>query len=197
MTNDNGTLKWWTDLGFENEGLVGTLNMLKLRSYTDNVNWYDTGSKVNWFVSSAGTAVNVFAKRFYIGTARPDAPVKFLGQNYYGNGRTFIKEGPVAGAIGKFSFGVGVAMDAIGVYNYYNNPTSNNVVHPAKGGLNTTMGAYGLTGAGTIPSLLYFGVDAFYPGGWEGYGNAYKSIQSENAAIIPGFITAPYGSQKF
>mgnify|MGYP006925666723 CR=1 FL=1 len=30
------------------------------------------------------------------------------------------------------------------------------------------MGAYGLTGVGTIPAILYFGIDSFYPGGWEG-----------------------------
>jgi len=168
---------------------------IDLNSYMNN--WYDTGGKINWFVSSAGTAINTFAERFYIGTARPNAPLSFFGKNYYGNGRTFIKAAPIAGVIGKFSFGLGVAMDGVGVYNYYYNKNSLNIVHPTKAVLNTTIGAYGLTGAGTIPALLYFGVDAFYPGGWEGYGNDYQSLQSENAAIIPGFVTAPYGSQKF
>lgn len=85
----------------------------------------------------------------------------FLGRNYYGNGRTFIKASSVAGAVGKISFGVGVVMDGIGVYNYYDtdpNPNSKNKVHPAKAGLNTIMGTYGLTGAGSSVSELVMNV---------------------------------------
>lgn len=32
LSNIGGTLRWWTDLGFENEGLIGTLNMWKFSS---------------------------------------------------------------------------------------------------------------------------------------------------------------------
>ncbi len=160
-------------------------------------NWYGPGGKINWFIGAVGSGAGNFAEKYYIGTARPNAPVRFLGQNFYGNGRTFVKAGSVGRVIGGLSFGLGVAMDIRGMLIYKDNPTSPNAVHPAKAGLNTAMGLYGLTGAGTIPAILYFGVDAFYPGGWEGYGNDYQRIQSENAAIVPGFITAPYGSQKF
>jgi len=121
------------------------------------------------------------------------------------NGNVFIKNqytktislSTVGTLVGYGSYGLGIAMDGIAVYNYYYNPHSINKVYPAKAGLNAVMSTYGLTGAGTIPALLYFGVDSFYPGGWEGYGNDYQSIQSDNAAIMPGFVTAPYGSQKF
>ncbi|WP_326983445.1 hypothetical protein VUJ46_02545 [Chryseobacterium sp. MYb264] len=133
-------------------------------------NWYDTGSKANWFVSAAGSGVSSFANRFYIGTARPNAPISFFGRNYYGNGRTFIKAAPVARSIGKFSFVVGVGMDTIGTLNYLDNPSSQNSVHPGKAGLNTVMGIIGYEGGipGSIISALYFGIDAFYPGGWVG-----------------------------
>ncbi|RTZ48474.1 hypothetical protein EJ377_13080 (plasmid) [Chryseobacterium arthrosphaerae] len=81
-------------------------------------------------------------------------------------------------------------MDIIGVYNYYKNPESLNKVHPAKAGLNTVMGAYGLTGAGTIPALLYLVLTLFIRVVGRLW-NDYQSIQSDNSAIMPGFITAP------
>ncbi|KQT28491.1 hypothetical protein ASG22_20020 [Chryseobacterium sp. Leaf405] len=169
------------------------------------------GGEANWFfgleATLSGIKGGLNAERMYGEGIR-----RGLEGNYALTGRNLSQFGKMpatkvsmptsslakwGGIAGKVSFGVGVFMDGIGVYNYYNNPNSKNKVHPGKAGLNTTIGAYGLTGAGTIPAILYFGVDAFYPGGWEGYGNDYQSIQSENAAVIPGFITAPYGSQKF
>lgn len=107
------------------------------------------------------------------------------------------------GILGKASFGVGVGMDAIGVFNYLDNPNSSNAVHPAKAGLNTAMGyIFGLK-FNPIAGALYFGVDAFYPkskyqqvGGWQGYAIDYDHLQRANEAIVPGFITAPYGALK-
>ncbi|GEN74257.1 hypothetical protein CLA01_43290 [Chryseobacterium lathyri] len=174
-------------------------------------NWYGLGGQGNWFfgvgAALAGVKGGLNSERMYGEGIR-----RGLSGNYPLTGRNLSLFGKMpatkasmpasslakwGGIAGKASFGAGVVMDGIGVYNYYNNPDSKNKVHPAKAGLNTTIGAYGLTGAGTIPALLYFGVDALYPGGWEGYGNDYQSIQSQNAAIVHGFITAPYGSQKF
>ncbi|MDC8099541.1 hypothetical protein [Chryseobacterium rhizosphaerae] len=64
------------------------------------------------------------------------------------------------GIAGKASFGIGVLLD----YRALNNgEISDNKFY-----LNTGIGAYGLTAVGAIPSILYFGVDAFYPGGWTG-----------------------------
>ncbi|WP_425551456.1 RHS repeat-associated core domain-containing protein [Chryseobacterium oranimense] len=207
----NGYLTWWTGgaAGNANTSQEMVVHMIELIENLSS-DWYGTGGKGNWFFGAgavlAGVAGGLNSERMYEEGIR-----RGLSGNYTLTGRNlslfgkmpateaslpiskFTKFGSLAG---KASFGVGVVMDGIGVYNYYS-PGSNNKVHPAKAGLNTTMGAYGLTGAGTIPALLYFGVDAFYPGGWEGYGNDYQSIQSDNVAIIPGFITAPYGSQKF
>lgn len=163
--------------------------------------WYAFGGRANYGIGAAAVGLANFSGQTRITTT--GSSIKLYRPN--ANGNVFIRNAytktmglrQIGTLVGYGSFGLGLTMDAIGVYNYYNNPESTNKVHPAKAGLNTTIGAYGLTGAGTIPALLYFGVDAFYPGGWEGYGNDYQSIQSDNAAIMPGFITAPYGSQKF
>jgi RHS repeat-associated protein len=71
----------------------------------------------------------------------------------------------IGGLVAKGSIVGGIVLDGVGVYNYYNNPTSVNVVSPGKMGLNTGMAAYGLW-INPVGGALYFGVDAFYPGGW-------------------------------
>ncbi|WP_326985068.1 RHS repeat-associated core domain-containing protein [Chryseobacterium sp. MYb264] len=164
-------------------------------------NWYDVGGKANWFVSAAGSGVGTFAERFYIGTARPNAPISFFGRNYYGNGRTFIKAAPVARAIGRFSFGIAVLMDY--------GALERGEISENKFYFNTAMGAYGLTPVGAIPAMLYFGVDAFYPGGWTGnakYPGAIKDTERRQGQFdsiinansgMPRQYVFPYGSQKF
>ncbi|WP_326983449.1 hypothetical protein VUJ46_02570 [Chryseobacterium sp. MYb264] len=161
-------------------------------------NWYDIGSKANWFVSAAGSGIGTFADRFYIGTARPNAPISFFGRNYYGNGRTFIKAAPVARSIGQFSFVVGVGMDISGVVNYYRNPNSPNKVFPGKAAINVSMGALGTWGgtAGAIYSLFYFGVDSFYGNGtgWDGVMNDIKSAEQKGNYNIDWGTMAPNGA---
>ena len=162
--------------------------------------WYSTGGRGNWGLGVIGTAVEKLSGETRVTSV--GSTIKLYRPN--ANGNVFIKNAytktiglkGVGEMVGKGSFWLGVAMDARGVFNYYYNPESTNKVHPAKAGLNTAIGAYG-TWINPAAGILYFGVDAFYPGGWEGYGNDYQSIQSDNAAIMPGFITAPYGSQKF
>ena len=59
-------------------------------------------------------------------------------------------------------------------------------------GFKTGMGLYGLTGVGTIPSVLYFGVDAFYPGGWQGAMDVLDRNQRANQEILgPGWRAIP------
>lgn len=204
-----GIMTWWYNGEAASGNSIQGLEGYQIRLSGND--WYGPGGRANWFFGAgavlSGVKGGLNAERMYGEGIR-----RGISANYQLTGRNLSQFGKMAateasmpissvakwgGIAGKASFGFGVAMDGIGVYNYYYNPNSKNKVHPAKAGLNTAIGAYGLTGAGTIPALLYFGVDAFYPGGWEGYGNDYQSIQSENSAIIPGFITAPYGSQKF
>ena len=42
LSNIGGILRWWTDFGQEDKGLVGSFNMLKLKSYGDNIDWHAT-----------------------------------------------------------------------------------------------------------------------------------------------------------
>ncbi|MCS4300649.1 RHS repeat-associated protein [Chryseobacterium sp. BIGb0232] len=215
----SGYITWWTGgaEGNANTAQEMVAHMLNLngsdvpeirQSYynfnpykPDNTpEWYSTGGRGNWGLGVVGTAVEKISGEARVTSV--GSTIKLYRPN--ANGNVFIKNAytktiglkGVGEMVGKGSFWLGVAMDARGVYNYYYNPESTNKVHPAKAGLNTAIGAYG-TWINPAAGILYFGVDAFYPGGWEGYGNDYQSIQSDNAAIMPGFITAPYGSQKF
>lgn len=80
---------------------------------------------------------------------------------------------------------------------YYIKPNDSDAFHPGKADLNTAMGLYSLT-VNPIAGALYFGVYAFYPGGWNGYSQNYDKLQNANQQILgPKFITAPFGSQKF
>ncbi|MRX42076.1 hypothetical protein GJU43_22610 [Flavobacterium sp. LC2016-23] len=108
------------------------------------------------------------------------------------------KVGQWAGIIGKGSFYFGLAMDRFGILNYLDDPNSPNAVHPAKAGLNTIMGAMGTYGSAlmTIPSTLYFGIDAFYPKGWGGLAIDQERLYRENKAINPNYQAFP-GAMKF
>ncbi|WP_353145112.1 RHS repeat-associated core domain-containing protein, partial [Chryseobacterium sp.] len=211
LSFDNNYVSWWTGgaLGDANtaQEMIGHMMKLSTSPEDSSLGIYSPLSQGNTLLSFNGVYMSNLPYRRYIGTARRNAPFTYRGVRYYGNGRTFLKSESLINVkglirtgkiLGPISVGVGIILDyGYGVKEYERDPNSPNAVHPRKADLNTTMGIYGLTGVGTIPSLLYFGVDSFYPGGWEGYGNDYQSIQSQNAAIIPGFITAPYGSQKF
>ena len=109
------------------------------------------------------------------------------------NARLFAKAQPTTATlpiskVGKFgkglgygSFGAGLFIDGVGVYNYMENPKSDNAVHPAKAATNTGIGAWGLWGGpyGVIVSTVYGAFEAFYPGGLEGAMNHNVKFQSE------------------
>lgn len=91
------------------------------------------------------------------------------------------------------SLGIGTAMDIKGIYNYNKyGSDSPNAVHPAKAGVNFTFGVMGLK-LNPVASVVYFGVDAFYPGGWigdskhEGALKKISGLQERNREIVPDF----------
>lgn len=175
LSNHNGVLGWWTGAS---QTQIGQYNMLKLRENstgsTSNNNWYGPGGQANWFLG-AGAAFSAMkgglnAERMYGEGIR-----RGLAGNYALTGRNLSLFGKMAatdasmpisslakwgGIAGKVSFGAGIIMNEIAV--------SNGTITREKANLDATMGAYGLTGVGTIPSILYFGIDSFYPGGWVG-----------------------------
>jgi hypothetical protein len=141
--------------------------------------------------------------RIHIGKPLTGLPINFFGRKYIGNGNTYIKGSylsKLGRGVGYGGFGFGLVVDGIGVTNFIIDPNDPNAVHPAKFGVNTAVGAYGLSGVGAVPSLLYFGVDAYYPGGWTGdgqnngaltdYGN---TVQAYHGATGKPFA---YGSMK-
>lgn len=173
-------------------------------------NWYETGSQVNWaFATASGIGVvkgSLNSEQMYAEGMR-----RGLSGNYQLGGRnlSMFRDAPMtkttipiskvgrwSGTLGRGSFYVGLFMDAFGVWNYKLDPNSPNAVHPAKAGLNTTMGAMGTYG-GTlmaIPSILYFGIDAFYTrsgGGWGGLAIDQERLYRENKAINPNYQAFP------
>ena len=60
------------------------------------------------------------------------------------------------------------------------------------------MGATGTFGGNlmAIPSILYFGIDAFYPKGWGGLATNQERLYRDNRAINPNYQVFP-GALKF
>lgn len=141
-----------------------------------------TLSLTNPFLIFGAATLEKSTTRFYLGTARPQASVKFLDANFYGNGRVFLNGSHVGNKLGKVGFGAGLFMDSYGVKNYYlsNSPNSYKV-SAVKAGLNTGMGLWGMLGGpyGFGVSLLYSGMDNIYPRGVEGYINDGAAFQKE------------------
>jgi RHS repeat-associated protein len=81
--------------------------------------------------------------------------------------------------------GVGIAIDGIGVYNYYfdDDPESFKV-HPAKFGLNLGMTILGVTGGPVTAASVgtFFLIDATI--GWENGLNSARRIEKQNQAIL-------------
>ena len=198
LYNQNNTLWWWTTpSGMD---YAGSADMMKLntQSTQNDFNWYGPGGKMNWFVSSAGTALENATGSFRITNGAYNGGAfspKFYQSAWTGGSRARITTyniGKVGGYVGKASFGAAVVMDGVGVYNFYRNPDSKNKVHPTKAIVNTVIGYYSLKFNPAL-GIVYFGVDSFYPGGWTGDGtnpgaiiDTSRMIEA-NQQVIPGF----------
>lgn len=128
--------------------------------------WFDKGNKANAVYGDAVTAADV--GRVAAGIQTGDKLFEGLG---------------IAGAI------VGTGLDVYGVYNYYN-PTADNKdaqVSPGKASLDVGVAAMGIYGGppGEVGAAVYFGIDAFYPGGVGGYaGDAGQQLINSGAPIM-------------
>jgi len=60
LTNKNGWLKWWTDLGQENEGNVGTFNLMKLSGNKNQEHWFKPVS------DAINNGLNIFLDHLYM-----------------------------------------------------------------------------------------------------------------------------------
>jgi hypothetical protein len=152
-----------------------------VKSQSNEVNWYDPAGQINAGVGTFASALEVGGAGYSLGKnlqlygPRSYAPLAMGARQF--SRATFSIAGAAKG-IGMASALGGVAMDGIGVYKYYTDPTSPNAVHPGKAGLNTGMSAYGIW-INPVAGILYSGMDAFYPGGWPGYIGDVGAAQSE------------------
>jgi RHS repeat-associated protein len=150
-----------------------------------------TAHQFLYFPKMAGEMLETVHGTFRLATKTTTFSPKFYANAWRGNQytKTFNVHG-VGGFLAKGSLVVGTVFDGIGVYNYYYNPTSSNVVHPAEAGMNLGMGAYGLY-VNPFAGALYFGGSAFYPGGWTGNAEHpgifadQARLTAENRAIDP------------
>lgn len=133
-------------------------------------NWYSPAGQSNWGLSAVALGLEHTPGSFRLGTTKLGFSPKYYGNAWRGNqyAKTF-NIGKIGKGLGIAGAAVGVIADGVGLRTYYNDPNSLNAISPGKFGLNLGMTGLGFTGIGTVPSVLYFGVDAFYPGGWEGY----------------------------
>jgi len=122
-------------------------------------------------IGLTGEALKTSSSSFRLGTStKPLSPKIYpsgWGGNQFTNTFKFTKVGKL---LGPFGFGLGLGNDVRGLRQYYLNGADDpNAVSPAKFGVNTTIGLYGLTPTlgGAIIAPIYFGLETFYPGGTE------------------------------
>jgi len=78
-----------------------------------------------------------------------------------------------------------IVYDGYGYYSYRKNPSSKHAVSQYKAILDIGFIALGLfSGPGSIASIMYFGIDGFYPGGWKG-------VEKHVIMTIPLELIAP------
>jgi RHS repeat-associated protein len=111
---------------------------------------------------------------------------KFYRTGWTGGSRARITTYRVGGAAKFFTHAMvvaGTVIDIVGVKNYYKygaDDPNHFIVSPVKAGVNLGMGVYGLY-VNPLASAAYFGIDAFYPGGFEGFAeDGYKAHHLEN-----------------
>ena len=129
--------------------------------------------KTNWYLGTFAAFIEESSSTFrltngsYYGNSFSP---KFYSSGWKGGSLariTTYNVGKIGGFLGRVSFWGAFVLDGVGVWNHYKNPHSDHIVHPIKAGFNISIGLYGLK-ANPPASILYFGVDAFYPGGWTG-----------------------------
>jgi len=158
--------------------LVQPTNFIKETTKTaifrPNKNWQEPLGKTNTIVGLGASALEIGGIGITVGNN-----FKFYRTGWHGNQYVstigLSKIGRIAGWA---TFGLGTALDAYGLRNYYvYGPNSENAVSPKKAGTNLGFGIYGLFGGlpGAAVSGVYFGIDVTI--GWP---NAVQSMMEIN-----------------
>jgi hypothetical protein len=197
ITLNSGGLQTWNGGSYQNKDL--NLSPSSTVSTLPNPfmqNWYTPGGQANAILGTFASAGDLSSSTVKL------TPHFFENAAAWTPGYKCIPTSvsKLAGGLSKLSFGLGVTMDAIGVYNYYKEGAdSPNAVNPTKAAVNTGFGILGMgipkigLRANPIAAILYFGVDSFYPGGWTGDKNnegALKKISGlteRNQEIVPNY----------
>ncbi|WP_165585748.1 DUF6443 domain-containing protein [Pedobacter nototheniae] len=166
---------------------VSTWHMLN-----DDQTWKDFAngtSKVNWGLTLGTTSLQNISGSVRLSTVKLGFSPKYYSNAWTGNryAKTFN-----VGKIGAItSRGLVVAGIAVDGYSWYKGDISDN-----KMTTNTTMALWGLTGVGTVPSIFYFGAEAFVPGGFEGLMNGAEQGFAETKRILgPSWRPMPLGGK--
>ncbi|MFY7665513.1 RHS repeat-associated core domain-containing protein [Flavobacterium sp.] len=147
-------------------------------------NWYTFAGRANAVFGTTASALEAGEGSFRLATTSRGFSPKYYGNAWKGNQfATTYNISKVGNLFGKLSLGFGVAADIRGMMIHQNNPNSPNAVHPSKAVLNTGMGVYGLW-VNPFAGALYFGVDAFYPGGWPAALERSAEVQNRDRAIL-------------
>lgn len=159
---------------------------------------YSLAGKGNWFFGTSGS-LSLFTGAVQSRNMYTQGIRKGISGNYQLTGRNLSQFGKMTMTeatkpitrIGKFakfaghgSFYLGIAFDTAGIIN--------GDISIGKGLLNTGFGALGNWGGsnGAAISIVYFGVDNFYPGGWPGI---YSDGNDAQRVLDEGFNKAgPY-----
>lgn len=145
-------------------------------------NWTDIGGKIN----ALWGAVTPFVKSSIEYMRAGTYSLGYYASGWAGGSRALIKTMKFAKVAGVVGFAAGETMDLIKLYN--GEIGYKNVI------VNGAFGLVGFTAAAPV-SIIYFGVDAFYPGGWKqieqnlghrmGLDNIAESIESNYAPYTP------------
>lgn len=166
----------------DSDGVSRSVIVYGEKSQDSESNVVSNGKKINDYAGLALAPVEFIPGSFRLGTSNQMFSPKYYSNWTTGNQYTKVATlSKIGKGLGYAGAGLGLILDAKGVKNYYNpkyGPNSPNSVHPGKAGLNTGMAAYGLW-VNPIASILYSGIDTFYPGGWEGAANTAQRTEDQ------------------
>lgn len=150
---------------------------------TDN-GGYEAGAGMNELIGLGGLTYGIAEYGIrYNGVRLASATSNFLGNEFNAVGAV-TKTANVLKGVGRGAFIIG-SMISVGQGTY--SLSQGNYSAASKSGLDVGMGAIGTYGGvpGFIVGGIYFGVDAFYPGGWPGaFGDMHNTMNPGNDPYI-------------
>jgi len=146
----------------ENVQQIGTVEITNHNKGSNSL------SDATWVLGSGATSLQNTPGSFRMGTTKQGFSPKYYGNAWQGNQYTkTFNIGNIGTAVGWGTLGLGTAIDGYGVYQYSKNPNHPDAVHPAKMGLNLSVGLYGIY-ANPFFGILYGTTEILHPNGFMG-----------------------------